>query len=115
MHAEGELASLFSEAISAGSLDGFSDQERLRITSLCRANMQRFEAMFFRYEAGLLEEKVWEVRRTWLSGFIQLPVIAEWWSDERISSGYTPAFIEDVEGAEGLPLGPTGQRQGRIK
>jgi len=109
-----ELALIASRTMAATSLEDLSEEERFRAASLLRANMQRFEAMFFRYEAGLLDARVWDVRRTWLSGFNQLPAVAEWWADERESSIYTPAFIEDLEGAEGIPIGQTGRRQIRL-
>jgi len=77
---------------------------------LLRANMQRFESMYFRYEAGLLEERVWGVRRNGLAGFLKTPVVAEWWSAERDSSAFTPEFIADLDSVAGVPVGPSGQR-----
>ena len=107
---DSDLAKLYSRMVDQGSLDGFAGDERLRFIGLMRANAQRFESMFFRFEAGLLHERIWNVRRTWFAGWLQTPGVAQWWAEERGSSCYTNEFIEDVESAAGIALGPSTQR-----
>jgi len=105
-----ELAELYARAASQGTLAGLEQHEVLRVTTFLRANMQRFESMYFRYEAGLLDARVWEVRRDWLAGFVKTPLVAEWWGDERHSSLFMPDFIADLESVDGVSVSAMGQR-----
>jgi hypothetical protein len=107
---DSSLASLLDRVSEQGSLEGLSSDERLRFTAFNRANVQRFESMYFRYEAGLLQPRVWTVRRNWLSGWIKTPAMAAWWLEERESSVYTDEFIEDIESVPGIVLGPSTQK-----
>ena len=107
---DSSLASLLDRVSEQGSWEGLSSDERLRVTALNRANAQRFESMYFRYEAGLLQPRVWTVRRNWFSGWIKTPAMAAWWLEERESSIYTDEFIEDIESVPGIVLGPSGQK-----
>ena len=106
----GYLAILLDRVSEQGSLEGLSSDERLRFTAVMRANTQRFESMYFRYEAGLLQPRVWTVRRNWLSGWIKTPAMAAWWVEERESSCYTDEFIEDIESVPGISLGTSTQK-----
>jgi len=104
------LADLVALAVHRGTLDGLTREEAFRVRAILRANMQRFESMYFRYEAGLLEERVWAVRRDWMAGFLKTPLVAEWWHAERDSSIYTGDFIMDVESVAGISLDSSTQR-----
>ena len=107
---EADLAKLVASAAERGSLEGLAPEEAFRLNMLLRANLQRFESMYFLYEAGLLEERVWAVRRYWMAGFLKTPMVAEWWNVERDSSCFTPDFIAELESVVGLSLDPLGQR-----
>ena len=73
--------------------------------------MQNFEAMYFRYEEGLLESRIWALRRTWAHSFIQTPPVSDWWALERESAVFTHEFVDDIERAEGgFILDPSAQR-----
>lgn len=99
-----ELAELLARATERRTLEGFKREEVIRLSAFLRAATQRFESMYFRYEARLLEERVWEVRRKWLAGFLKLPYVAEWWSAEREISVFMPEFIADLESVRGVDL-----------
>jgi len=75
---------------------------------LLLAVTQRYESMYFRFEAGLLEERVWAVRRNWMGGFLKTPAVTEWWITERHSSLFTPDFIADVESVQGGSIDSMG-------
>jgi hypothetical protein len=105
-----DLSKLIAEAASSGSLAGFTREELFRFATLLRANMQRFEAMYFRYEEGLLESRVWEVRRSWMASFIKTPAVAEWWSGERESSAFSSEFIANIETSDTFSMNELGQR-----
>ena len=106
--ANSPAAELLARAVDHGSLGSLTSSESLQVTSWLRSLVQRMESMFFRYEAGLLEERVWAVRRGWLAGFVKRPLVAEWWQVERESSIYTRDFIVHIEAAEAEPIGPRG-------
>lgn len=108
--ADPELAKLMSRVTEGAELDEFSDDERFRIILILRSITQRFESLFFRYQAGMLEEHVWVTRRTWLSGFLVLPTLARWWLDERRSSLYTDEFIDEIEKPADIRIGSAGLR-----
>ena len=105
-----DLSTLISGAISQGSFDGFGPDELFRIQMILRANLQRFESMYFRYEEGLLELRIWEIRRRWLASFIKTSPVSDWWSAERESSIFSEGFIADIENTEGFAMNPSSQR-----
>ena len=106
--ANSAAAELLARAVDHGSLGSLTLAESMQVTMVLRSLVQRMESMYFRYEAGLLEERVWAVRRGWLAGFVKTPLVAEWWRVERESSIYTRDFIVHIEGAEAEPIGPYG-------
>lgn len=105
-----ELSRIFQAVVRRGGVEGLDAADVFRFNLVCRSNLQRFESMYFRYEAGLLEERVWRVRRYWLAGFLATPGVATWWSSERDSSIFTPEFVAEVEKGDSLPLDWKGQR-----
>jgi hypothetical protein len=105
-----DLSKLITGAISQGSLEGFAPDELFRLQIALRANLQRFESMYFRYEEGLLELRVWGIRRRWLASFISTPPISDWWSAERESSVFSEEFISDIETTDGFVMNSFAQR-----
>ena len=105
------LAELFSRVVASGSLEALTPQESIRFMALACANMQRFESMYFKYEAGILEPRIWSLRRNWMAGFLKQPGIAEWWVGERESSLFSQEFIQDIESVDGINMAPSTQRQ----
>ena len=77
LFSDAEFAEIHTRAAQQSTLEGLAPDEALRVTVFLRANLQRFESMYFRYEAGLMEERVWGVRRNWLAGFLKTPLVAE--------------------------------------
>lgn len=103
-----DMTDLWARVAAQGTLENLSPEEALRVTVVLRALTQRYESMYFRYEAHLLEERVWKVRRDWLAGFLKTPAAAEWWNAERQSSLYTPDFIADLDSVPGAAIDPVG-------
>ena len=106
--ADAELADLISRAGEHGTLTSLSTGEAFRVALTMRALAQRYESIYFRYEAGLVEERVWAVRRNWIAGWLKTPMVAEWWSTDRQSSIYSEDFISEVESVRGESIGPLG-------
>ena len=107
---DASLSKLFTDAFSQGSFEGFEPDEVFRVQMGMRANMQHFESMYFQYEQGLLEKRIWELRRNYIGSFIKTPPVTDWWSVERESSSFTDEFIANVETVEGFDMGHLGQR-----
>jgi hypothetical protein len=101
---------LLSGAIEQGSFDGMSTDELFRVHMSMRAAVQIMEATYFRYEEGLLDPRIWAVRRNWTTSFVQTDPVSEWWAAERESSCFTNEFIAEIESAEGFVLDGSGQR-----
>ena len=104
------LSKLLSSAMEQGSLDGMSSDEVLRFHMLMRAAVQIMEATNFRYEEGLLDPRIWALRRNWTKSLIETDPVADWWAAERESSCFTNEFIADIESAEGFALTGSAQR-----
>lgn len=105
-----DLLEIYLRAADRGTLAGLAPEEALRVTLSLRSLLQRYESMFFRYEAGLMEERVWETRRNWMAGFLKTSLASELWSAERQSSLYTSDFVNDIDSVSGIALDPTGKR-----
>lgn len=110
--ADGELADLIARAGEQGTMAALSPGEAFRVTLTLRALAQRYESIYFRYEAGLVEERVWTVRRNWIAGFLKTPMAAEYWSTDRRSSMFSEDFIAEVESVPGESFGPLGTAPG---
>ena len=82
----------------------YSEKELLRLGVLGRALIQRTEAQYYLHKSGFLETDFWEMRRSWLRGWLDLPVWEEWWSSERSQGTFSHAFIENIESAPPLTL-----------
>ena len=104
------LSKLFSTAMQQGSFEGMPPADVFRLHMLMRAAVQIMEATYFRYEEGLLDPRIWALRRSWTRSFVATPPVSEWWSTERESSTFTSEFIAEIEGAEGFSMSAFGQR-----
>ena len=87
-----------------------SNDEVFRLHMLMRAAVQIMEATYFRYEEGLLDPRIWTLRRRWTKSFVQTDPVSHWWAGERDSSLFTEEFIAEIDGAEGFAFTSSGQR-----
>ena len=76
------------------SLSDFTDEERLRIGLHAREIIQRVAGQHQLYKNGLLEESVWLNRLAWTSGFLEYPIIKQWWESEKSQNTASPELIE---------------------
>ena len=106
------IAGIFLKASEAGSRSVLSEVESMQLAFSWRAMAQRIESIYFSYEAGVLDSRIWEVRRSWLAGFIELPIVQEWWEEEKNLSTFTPEFIADIEAADAANVGEDGLGSG---
>ncbi len=92
-----DLVGPWASANEAGTLQSLPTDQQVQVTLMLRSIMQRFESIYFQYEAKILDERNWQVRKHWLAGWLSNPVVAEWWRTERESSFFTDDFIQQVE------------------
>jgi len=90
------LSELFERLSSGESLDSFSRTEQFRLTVAMRGLIQRLEAQYFQYQAGLVDDQYWNTRRTWLKSFLDLPNLSDWWAVESASAQVTDEFVEHI-------------------
>ncbi|MCP5131848.1 MAG: hypothetical protein H6985_19955 [Pseudomonadales bacterium] len=104
------LAGLAHRVSSGEPFDSLSSLEQFRLTLVLRGIIQRLEAMYFQYEAGLVDEEYWNTRRCWLKSMIDQPSLSKWWEAESASSMVTDQFIEHIAATRGsFILGPGAQ------
>ncbi len=75
----------------------FSDYETYLLQRFLRGWMQRMEAQFALYTAGILDEDVWLLRRRYAKAVLQRPALAEIWELEKKNSMFTQAFVHALD------------------
>jgi len=86
------------------TLSGFTESERIALTFTLRSFAQQVEAQFFQFEAGVLNEEVWEAHITAFAALIRFPAAAEWWQGEITLPIYTKSFRERVAQASTVDI-----------
>lgn len=79
--------------------DDFSDEEKVVLGWVCRSIVERFEAEFSLYEAGILKSEVWEKHRTYCGSFVSLPAVSTWWESEKEQPICSDFFIKEIDSA----------------
>lgn len=88
--------------------DDFSEEEKVRLGWVCRSIVERFEAEFSLYEAGILKSQVWEKHRMYCASFVSLPAVSAWWESEKEQPICSESFIKEIDSApqhQGLTAG----------
>ena len=78
------------------TLSDFSESERIGLTFTLRSFAQQVEAQYFQYEAGILNEEVWDAHLRAFAALISFPAAAEWWEGEKMMPIYTKSFLDRV-------------------
>lgn len=71
-------------------------EERGRLSLFCRSVMQRVEAEYFLYEAGIHSRDVYLNRVTNVKSWMKLPAWQGWWEREAPTSMFSTAFINTI-------------------
>ena len=77
----------------------FSEEEKVKLGWVCRSIVERFEAEYSLYEAGILKSEVWEKHRTYCSSFVRLPAVSTWWESEKEQPICSESFIKEIDSA----------------
>jgi len=93
-----EVAAVLIKAYDpSASLADFSDADRVLIALHARDYMQRFLGQYRLRSNGLLVDGVWEMHAGWTSGWLKLPVFAEWWATDKTQFQYPSDFVRELE------------------
>ena len=95
----------------ATSSSDFSTVENFQIHTFARSMFQRLEAQYFLYKAGTLEPEIWENRKLFNRGLLDLPVYRDWWELEVNNAQYTQEFIDEINNANRGQVLFVGQNQ----
>ena len=79
--------------------DDFTHEQQVILGWVCRSIVERFEAEFALYEAGILKPEVWEKHRTYCHSFICLPAVSTWWASEIEQPICSDSFIKEISSA----------------
>ena len=82
----------------------FSESQRSRIGIAFRALFQKLEGQYFLHKHGYLDSALWEKRRVWARGLIDLPFYRHWWELEKEQRIYSDGFVAAVESAESIEV-----------
>ena len=108
---DASLAKIMTTALGQGSVDGLAPEEVFRWHVLLRAALQIMESTYFRYEEGILDPRIWTLRRTWTKSFIETAPVSDWWTAERESFNFTSEFINEIESGQSFALDTSGRRK----
>lgn len=79
-------------ALDVGTLSS-EDEAKARLA--VRVMLQRFNAEFYLFKSGLLEEQMWASRRKGALDLIATPIGQRWW--ERSKTMYPEEFVSAIE------------------
>jgi hypothetical protein len=86
------------------SLDNFDPADQVMLDFLGRSAVQRFDAAFLQYEAGIMDAESWRRQITYCHSFLALPVWAAWWKEESKQPIYSREFLSAIESAPTVKL-----------
>jgi len=78
----------------------FTEYELYLLHRFLRGWMQRMEAQFALYQAGILDEEVWQLRKGYAKSVLNIPVLADSWQLDKENSMFTKAFVVAIESSE---------------
>ncbi len=91
----GTVSELIYRSLTAP--DNLSAYEEYLVHRFVRGWFQRMEAQFALYQAGILDDEVWQLRRGYAKAILEYPVIKRCWEMDMNNSMFTRAFIESIE------------------
>jgi hypothetical protein len=93
-----EVTAVLIKAYDASaSLVDFADSDQVLIALHARDTIQRVSGQYRLHTNGLLDDGVWEAHAAWTSGWLKLPVFAEWWETEKVQSQLPSDFVRELE------------------
>ncbi len=74
-----------------------SAYEKYLVHRFVRGWFQRMEAQFALYNAGILDEEVWQLRCGYAKAMLANPILRDSWKLDKNNSMFTKAFIESID------------------
>lgn len=84
--------------------DQLSDKEKYLVQRFYRSWFQRMEAQFALYQAGILDEEIWDLRRGYAKAIFNSTIAKQCWDVEKSNSMFTKEFVTSVDSAVGREL-----------
>ena len=82
---------------SLSDSEELSSYEKYLVHRFARGWFQRMEAQFALYQAGILDEEVWQLRCGYAKAILDNTVFRESWELDKKNSMFTKAFIESID------------------
>ena len=82
---------------SLSDSEELSSYEKYLVHRFARGWFQRMEAQFALYQAGILDEEVWQLRCGYAKAILDNPFFRESWELDKKNSMFTKAFIESID------------------
>lgn len=80
-----------------GNLESFTKAERAQVFADTLSVLQRVQAQYFLWQAGVLPDEIWEYRSVWARRYISLPVVGTIWEDLKSEDLLSRAFMNTIE------------------
>jgi hypothetical protein len=100
---DGGLVSNLVYRAAAGETE-FSEYEQYLLHRFVRGWFQRLEAQYALYQAGVLDEEVWQLRRGYAKAILGNPTLRASWDLDKNNSMFTVSFIESIETGDARPI-----------
>lgn len=95
----GDRMALIMEANAGKPWEEFSDPDRFWLAVLHRSLFGKLEGQYFLFKYGSLDPELWEKRRDWAAGLINVPFYGQWWVHEKAMNAWTDEFVAAIEAA----------------
>ena len=79
--------------------EALTDYERYLLHRFLRGWFQRMEAQYALYKSGILDEEVWQLRRSYARAILKIPIFNASWEMDKKNSTFTKGFIQSVDSA----------------
>ena len=79
--------------------EAFSDADRFWLAVLHRVLFGKLEGQYFLFKYGSLDPDIWEKRRDWAAGLLNVPFYGQWWVHEKVMNAWTEEFVAAIEAA----------------
>lgn len=76
-----------------------SKTDTILVTMIHRALFQKLEGQYYQFKHGYLEPQIWEQRRDWARGILELPLGRAWWEQEVLAAIFSREFISVISNA----------------
>ena len=96
------FAELTNRAFAPGAdREDFSPIEISQLQLALRGAMQYNQAQWALWQEGMLPDELWERRKTFARGFINIPVLRELWEVELVQQNIAEGFRKEIEDVAG--------------